>query len=608
MIKRIQQIGHQKFAHLVDLDRPIVFTLNGRKLGAFFGDTLYSALVANNITEVTGPHGESLALNKSMPIFARHNATTSRQARILIADLVLHDGDVLELEMTPLSIWARFVRFLRGKSHAPLAINWHQNAHFDLQHANSLTQKTVIVGGGVSGMKAAIEAAQANQDVLLLEKDQMLGGICAYYGKSADETEPEELLNTLMGQVEAHDRIRVFTGSKALDIRDKSLLVQHSLFHEQGQRTELSWVSFDHLVIATGGDHHGFTLDNHLPYRVLDSKEAFHDLWAYGLVRFEQNLIYTLENGAHRFAMQLKEAGFDIIKAFDGRDNPNSRHIEFAKAVGVKLGFAVRLQSAAPLRTNIQSHFSPTHYDAQHQQFQIESQALIVGYPPQPDNTLWVKAGGTCAVDRRTDRILPNAGPAHIAIVGTAAGYSSQIDCLTSATEAMSQLGVRGLAQGAAQVHNSQVYESPAAYRQTLPHIISRKNSAFYDYPNATNYFLQALPLTDQTLRQYFANGYYADVEALPTLSPEIPTHFKDIISNGQHFEILPENEERMRAGQMLFVAGQEKTLGVIGIIVQVSGRRIEAYCDAEVATEGLNISVERRNGQNAPAHIGAPV
>lgn len=608
MAKRIQKIGKQKFAHLIDFDRPIEFTLNQRKLSAFFGDTLYSALVANNITEVNGPFGESLSLNKSMPIFARYQASSSKQAKILIADLVLHDGDALEIDVAPLGLWARILRFFRGKKHPPLAINWNQNEHFDLQHANSLTQKTVVVGGGISGMKAAIEAAQANHDVLLLEKDQMLGGICAYYGKAADETDPDELLSTLVNQVETQSRIRVFTGSKALDIRDKSLLVQHSLFHDSGQRTELSWVNFDHLIIATGGDHHGFTLDNHLPHRVLDSKEAFHDLWAYGLVRFEQNLIYTLENGAYRLAMHLKEAGLDVVKAFDGRNSPNSRHIEFAKAVGVKLGFAVRLQSAAPLSDKVQSHFNPTHYDAQHQQFQIEAQALMIGYPPQPDNNLWVKAGGSCAIDSRSDRILPDAGPAHIAIVGTAAGYSSQYDCLTSVTEALSQLGLRGLSHGAAQVHNSQVYESPAAYRQALPQIASRRNSMFYDYPEATNYFLRALPLTDQTLRQYFANGYYEDVQTLPELSSQIPAHFKDMIANGQQAEIRPKNEERLRAGQILFVAGQEKTIGVIGVITQIDGDRILAFCNGDIATEGLNISVERRNGQMSPAHINATV
>ncbi|MCF4097952.1 FAD-dependent oxidoreductase [Maritalea mediterranea] len=497
---------------------------------------------------------------------------------------------------------------MRGQRNGPLALNWSQNAHFDLNHANSLVHRTVVVGGGISGLQAAISAAKAGHDVLLLEKDQMLGGMCAYYGRSEDETDPAVLIDELVQKVETLDNVHVFTGSKALDVRDKSLLLQHSLFHNDQQRTELSWLHFDHLVIATGGDHHGFTLENHLPYRVLDAKEMFRDIWAYGVVQFDQHLLYTMENGAYRLAMHLKEAGLEFYKAYDGRDAPNSRHIEFAKAVGVKMSSAVQLQSIAPLTDKIQCHFNPSHLDAQHQHFQVESEALIIGYPPQPDNSLWVKAGGSCELDERSSRILPDAGPADIAIVGTAAGYSSQNDCLSSVAEAMSRLGQSGLREGAKRQHNSQVYESPAAYRYKLPQLLRRRNTAFYDFPEATNYYLRALHTTDQTLRQYFANGYFASARPLQALDAQIPQHFSQSIPDGQGFEIVPQNAEKLRVGQMIFVAGQEKSEGPLGIIYRVDGERTLAHCNGNLASPGLNVSVERRGGQALPARLGATI
>ncbi|WP_424981780.1 FAD-dependent oxidoreductase [Maritalea sp. S77] len=605
MSKRIAQIGNHRFAHLVDLERPISVRLNDRTLTACFGDTLYSALVANGITEVVGPNSEMLSLSATLPLFARHRNSKSPFHRVLVSDLVLHDGDELELDFAPLGAWTRFNRFIRRQNNPPLAMNWQQNTHFDLPHSNSLVQRTVVIGAGISGMQAAIEAANVGHQVYVLEKDQLLGGMCAYYGKSTGETEPVELIDKLVERLESLENISVFTGTKALDIRNNRLLMQHSLFQDDEQRTELSWLKFDHLVIATGGDHHGFTLDNHLPHRVLDSKDAFHDLWAYGLVRYNQNLLYTVENGAYRLAMHLKEAGLELLAAYDGRTGPNSRHIEFAKAVGVKMGSAVHLQSLAALPTKIQCHFAPTHFEAQHQQFQIESEALLVGYPPQPDNYLWVKAGGQSQLDSRTGRILPNVGPAHVAIVGTAAGYSSQTDCLTSVDEAMSILGKRGLIDGASQVHNSQVYESSAAYRHQLPTPLQRRNAAFYNYPEATNYFLRALPVTDQTLRQYFANGYFEDAKELDLLSFDAPKHFKNVIENGHEIEIVSHNDERLRVGQMLFVAGQEGAEKPLGVITQILDDKIIAFCDRDQTSTGLNISVERRNGLFSPARIG---
>ncbi len=282
MAKRIEKIGNQRFGHLIDFSRPISVTVNKRSLSAYFGDTLYSALIANGFTEVIGGNGESISLNKSLPMFVRNLRSTELNAKILAADLVLHDGDALEVDFGALGLGRKILRFLRGQHSAPLGLNWVNNDHFDLPHAPTLRRKTVVIGGGISGMQAALHAAESGHSVLLLEKDQLLGGVCAYYGRAEGETEPELLINQLMQEVEASKRVNVFTGSTALDIQGKRILVQHSLFHEQTQRTELSWVHFDQLVIATGGEHHGFGLENHLPHRVLDSKEAFHDLWAYG--------------------------------------------------------------------------------------------------------------------------------------------------------------------------------------------------------------------------------------------------------------------------------------------------------------------------------------
>ena len=39
-----------------------------------------------------------------------------------------------------------------------------------------VTQKAMVIGGGVSGMSAALHAAAVGKDVLLVEKDAQLGG------------------------------------------------------------------------------------------------------------------------------------------------------------------------------------------------------------------------------------------------------------------------------------------------------------------------------------------------------------------------------------------------------------------------------------------------
>ncbi len=49
--------------------------------------------------------------------------------------------------------------------------------------ANSVTQSILVVGGGMAGMTAAIEAAEAGHDVVLVEKNPYLGGRVAQLNK-----------------------------------------------------------------------------------------------------------------------------------------------------------------------------------------------------------------------------------------------------------------------------------------------------------------------------------------------------------------------------------------------------------------------------------------
>ncbi len=105
-------------------------------------------------------------------------------------------------------------------------------------------------------------------------------------------------------------------------------------------------------------------------------------------------------------------------------------------------------------------------------------------------------------------------------------------------------------------------------------------------------------------MRQYFANGYFEELQALRDIDAKAPGHLKQSIANGLQFEIRPEHDERLRVGQILFVAGQEKEATVLGIITEIKNGRIIAYCNGHIAEEGLNISVERRNNTVTSAQI----
>lgn len=68
--------------------------------------------------------------------------------------------------------------------------------------AASTPQKVLVVGGGPAGLEAAIMAKEAGHDVILVEKNEYLGGKLAYIGNIPNKKGFRTLLNYLLKQVE----------------------------------------------------------------------------------------------------------------------------------------------------------------------------------------------------------------------------------------------------------------------------------------------------------------------------------------------------------------------------------------------------------------------
>jgi heterodisulfide reductase subunit A len=81
--------------------------------------------------------------------------------------------------------------------------------------------RLLIIGGGVAGMTAALEAAAQGCNVFLVEKEPMLGGNLNVLRRTTDARNIQRYLTKLIRQVEENDRIKVYTSS---------MVVEHSGF------------------------------------------------------------------------------------------------------------------------------------------------------------------------------------------------------------------------------------------------------------------------------------------------------------------------------------------------------------------------------------------
>ncbi len=92
------------------------------------------------------------------------------------------------------------------------------------QPEEEINKDILVVGGGVAGLTAAVEAADAGYQVRLVEKAEALGGWLAKQHKSIPTQTPfQDLEDTgvdeLIGEVEGSDKIQVYTSAHTSEIK-----------------------------------------------------------------------------------------------------------------------------------------------------------------------------------------------------------------------------------------------------------------------------------------------------------------------------------------------------------------------------------------------------
>jgi len=110
-------------------------------------------------------------------------------------------------------------------------------------------RRALVIGGGVSGMTAALNVADAGLDVTLVERTPGLGGNLQHIYYVAEGDNPQRLLRDLTNRVLGHQRIDILTNAE-VTASGGSLGAFHSTV-----RTSAGQVEVEHgvTIVATGG-------------------------------------------------------------------------------------------------------------------------------------------------------------------------------------------------------------------------------------------------------------------------------------------------------------------------------------------------------------------
>jgi len=113
-----------------------------------------------------------------------------------------------------------------------------------------MSQRALVVGGGIAGMTAALGIAEHGYEVDLIEISSRLGGNLQSLYRTLDGPSPQELLQQTIAKVEKHPRIKVHQKSRVIHSEGQTGRFITTIEHEEGTGETL-----EHgvAILATGG-------------------------------------------------------------------------------------------------------------------------------------------------------------------------------------------------------------------------------------------------------------------------------------------------------------------------------------------------------------------
>ncbi|WGW02422.1 sarcosine oxidase subunit alpha family protein [Tropicibacter oceani] len=474
-----------KSGRLIDRSKQVEFTFNGKRLKGHAGDTLASALLANDQMLVgrsfkyhrprgvvaSGAeepnalvnlgHGNTHEPNQratTTELFDGLQATSQNHWPSLEYDVgalnqlvarFLPAGFYYKMFMYPRSFWKHvyepFIRQSAGLGKAPDA-ETRDPDHYEHFYAHI---DVLVIGGGVAGLQAAKAAGDSGAKVMLIEQTAHWGGRTPVDGGEIDGKPAEEWIDETVQALNAMPNVTLRTRCMGAGVYDHGYVLGYERLTDHdpkatGPRHRLWRIRTKQIVTATGAIERPISFaGNDIPGVMLAS--AVRDYVVnWGVSIGDRTVVVTNNDDAYRTALAIVATGLSVPAIIDVRVHPTDPAlVAQAKAAGitVHMGQAIAKVKGGKRVTGVVIS-SQAGEGAMVEEISCECVAMSGGWSPVVH--LWSHCGGKLSWDAENAFFRPDAsraptshdGKGFVIAAGTANGYLSLNDALQDADKA----------------------------------------------------------------------------------------------------------------------------------------------------------------------------
>lgn len=517
----------------IDRSQPITFSFNGKRYGGFVGDTLASALLANDVSLVSRsfklhrPRGIVAAGAEEPNAIVQIGKGAATIPNLRATQVELYDGLVArsckgwpsvsfdigamndrlsrvfaagfyyKTFMQPKALWKYYEQFIRasaGFGTAPREADpdtyEHRNEHCDV----------LVAGGGPAGLMAALVAAKSGARVILADEQNEFGGSLLANNEEIDGQPAQEWVAQTVNELSQRENVTLLPRSTAFGYYDHNFVAiaercsDHLGKNDTHAPRERLWrVRARQVVLAQGAIERALVFCNNDRPGVMTASAVSTYINRYAVCPSDSAVVFTNNDSAYQAALDLDRAGAKVV-IVDSRADGAAALGAAAREAGIPilLGHVVcnvvgrRDVSGVQVAIwngDISECVTPT--------INIDCDLLAMSGGWSPAVHLHSHSGSKNSWDSEKQCFVPGESVQPSFVAGAGAGSFALSDCLqdgkTVAEQALSQCGIDAVSIELPSAATAETKPLRALWRVPAAKDPDRCPKQFVDYQNDTS-------------------------------------------------------------------------------------------------------------------------